>query len=59
MNEKICPLSFDISVEDYGYCMGEKCAWWDDTNERCVIFSFRLFEEWLKFLNEFLKKKEV
>lgn len=56
MSKKICPIIYLGS--QIGKCKQEECAWWDDTNERCVVFSFRLFEEWLKFLNEFLKKKD-
>jgi len=56
-DRKLCPLSpFDFKEDRY--CREEECAWWDETEKRCVAHAFRLFEEWLKFLNAFLVKKE-
>ena len=35
---KYCPLmSFRKECVSEIYCRGEKCAWWDNRTEQCVI----------------------
>lgn len=36
----LCPiLSAKKDIGNYQYCMGQKCAWWDEKKKQCVVHS--------------------
>jgi len=37
---KHCPL-LSAAFKVLYHCLGEKCAWWDELDEQCLIESFK------------------
>ena len=36
MTDRICPL-MSVGAQKFESCQGEKCEWWNQTDECCVV----------------------
>ena len=58
-NKKLCPLKRTVSGV-FDYCQKEKCAWYDDLEQRCAILHIdyelsRIREELRKLTRRYIK----